>query len=518
MSKESNPNGRCLTRRDFVCGSSLVAGTTALSNAAVRSKRQTAVPSSPQKHEATNIGSRLELFVDDWLIDHRSGLSLKMHPPVPREVVLEFNRPWEGPLSLPANVLEDGGRFKMWYGARSQGGPSGQGRASHTAYAESEDGIHWERPVLDIAEINGSKHNNVVGFDTDDTHLGSVYQDENPQAGPKERYKAWTVRRRENGCHWIRGFISQDGLNWKGLSKDPLITPPASDRWCMFDGENAAFWDKTQGRYVAYLRGWQPVRGNTYSDLRGGVRSIRRTTSLDFRNWSELSFIDMGDAPQEHLYKHTCTPYFRAPHIYLMFPWRFVPERKFDPDWSFNGLSETVFMTSRDGIHWDRRFMEAFLRPGPDALNWTDRNMMMTRGILQTSPTELSVYYGEHYRHQSCRARRATLRVDGFVSVNASYSGGEFLTRPLTFSGEELVINYSTSTVGSIRVEIQDGNGKPLNGYGLSEASEIFGDEIERTVVWKQRTRVGDLAGRPVRLRFVMKDADLYSIRFRATE
>ncbi len=120
--------------------------------------------------------------------------------------------------------------------------------------------------------------------------------------------------------------------------------------------------------------------------------------------------------------------------------------------------------------------------------------MMMARGILQTSPTELSVYYGEHYRHQLCRARRATLRVDGFVSVNAPYSGGEFLTRPLVFSGEELVINYSTSAVGSIRVEIQDVNGKPLNGYRLSEASEIFGEEIERTVVWKQKTRLGDLA------------------------
>ena len=95
-----------------------------------------------------DIGSRLELFVDEWLIDEMDGVALKMHKPVPREVVMEYDRPWEGPVSMPGGVMVDDGKFKTWYAARSSGGASGQSQDSHTAYAESEDGIHWERPAL----------------------------------------------------------------------------------------------------------------------------------------------------------------------------------------------------------------------------------------------------------------------------------------------------------------------------------------------------------------------------------
>jgi len=460
------------------------------------------------------IGSRLELFVDDWLIDRMSDTTLKMHPPVPREVVLEFNRVWEGPISLPGSVIHDGGRYRMWYAARSSSGASGQSSGSHTAYAESADGIHWERPELGIAEVDGSTANNVVAYDTDDTHIGGIYRDRNPDVRPGETYKAVTVRRRADRSHYIRGFTSNDGLNWHIVDRDPLLVAPRDD-WPIFDGEAAVFWDTVQEEYVGYFRGWEPARGGTYSDLRGGVRSIRRSTSPDFREWSELQFIDMGDSTQEHLYKHTCEPYFRAPHIYLMFPWRFVPGRRFDPDWPDHGISETVFMSSRDGIHFDRRFMEAFVRPGPDPLNWGDRSNMMSSGVVQTGPAELSVYYSEHYRSPTCRMRWATLRIDGFVSVNAPYAGGELTTRPLTFEGGELVINYATSVAGSIRVEVQEADGKAIDGHLLPQNAEIFGDEIERVVAWDSGTDVSALAGRPVRLRFTMKDADLYSIRFR---
>ena len=463
-----------------------------------------------------DIGSRLELFVDDWLIEDIRGVGLKMHSPIPREVVMVFDRPWEGPVSLPGVVMKDGGRFKMWYSARSQGGASTAGLASHTAYAESTDGVHWERPALGLLEVAGSMDNNLVCYDTDDSHIGAVYRDENPESSTEESYKAWTVRPWADGRHSIRAFASQDGLRWNVLEKDPLMVAPDAERpWNMFDGENAFFWDAVSGEYVAYLRGWEPVRGGTYSDLGGGIRSVRRTTSPDFRSWSELEFIDMGDSPQDHLYKHTCAPYFRAPHIYLMFPWRFVPERKFHADWESSGISESVFMTSRDGVQWDRRFMEGFIRPGPDPYNWTDRNMPIARGILQTAPGELSIYYGEHYRRPTCRVRRATLRTDGFVSANASYGGGELVTKPLTFSGRELVINYSTSAAGSIQVEVQDPGGQLVEGFALADCEEVFGDEIERVVGWNGGANLGALAGQAIRLRFAMKDADLYSIKFR---
>ena len=114
------------------------------------------------------------------------------------------------------------------------------------------------------------------------------------------------------------------------------------------------------------------------------------------------------------------------------------------------------------------------------------------------------------------------LRTDGFVSVHAGYSGGEMVTRPLVFQGDNLVLNFSTSAAGSIRVEIQDVRGHPVPGFSLEESPLIWGDEIEHAVRWERiRSRatsekpLAHLAGKPVRLRLVMKDADLYSLRFR---
>ena len=179
-------------------------------------------------------------------------------------------------------------------------------------------------------------------------------------------------------------------------------------------------------------------------------------------------------------------------------------------------------MSSRDGITWDRRFMEAFIRPGLDQANWggAHGNNTPAWGIIQTSDREISLYVSENYgnypegTNRVPRLRRCVLRVDGFVSVNAPYDGGKMLTKPFFFKGSKLLINYSTSAVGSIKVEIQDQDGAAIPGFALAEATEIYGDEIERAVSWKNGKDVGRLAGRAIRLRFAMKDADLYSVRF----
>jgi hypothetical protein len=223
---------------------------------------------------------------------------------------------------------------------------------------------------------------------------------------------------------------------------------------------------------------------------------------------------DYGDSEREHLYTNAIVPHPRAPHIFIGFPKRFMPGRKVNPDHPDVGVSDGVFMSSRDGLHWDRRFMEAFLRPGRDLLNWGDRSNCIARGVLQTAEDELSIYYSEHYRHGSSRMRRATVRLDGFVSANAPHKGGEFTTPLVTFAGDQLAINYATSAAGSVRVELRDRNNKPIPGFTLRQCSDIYGDEIERVVEWTDGPDVGRLAGKQIRVRFVMKDADLYSLRF----
>ena len=227
-------------------------------------------------------------------------------------------------------------------------------------------------------------------------------------------------------------------------------------------------------------------------------------------------------ARTEHLYTNATTAYFRAPHIYLAFPKRFMPWRSISPRALAPGVSETVFLSSRDGLHWDRRFMEAFIRPGRGKHNWMPRTNMAAVGLVETAPDTLSLYLTRHYTSPSIHLERMTLRTDGFVSVHAGYFGGEMVTKPLIFQGENLLLNFATSAAGSIRVEIQDAEGNPLPGFALQESPLIFGDEIEHTVRWDlSRSRktseemLRRISGVPVRIRFVMRDADLYSLRFR---
>jgi hypothetical protein len=438
-----------------------------------------------RKPEATiNIGSRLELFVDDYLVESMTGTTLRLHPPQPAGVAIRFDEPWEGPTSAYVTVFKDTDRYRMYYR-----GLPGDGTPEVTCYAESPDGIRWTKPPLGINDYGGSKATNIVWTGTG-THNFAPFRDGNPNCSDAERYKALA------GGPLI-ALVSADGVRWRKLRDEPVLTKGA------FDSQNLAFWDAERGHYAAYFR-----------IFRHGVRAIARSTSPDFVNWSDPEPIDLGDTPAEHLYTNATTPYFRAPHILLAFPKRFQPGRKAIEAHPDPGVSDGVFMTSRDGRRFDRRFLEAFIRPGRDVSNWTDRNNMTAWGVVPTGPDEISIYYSQHYRHPTAHLRRGTLRTDGFVSVSAPYAGGELITKPVVFTGRQLVLNYATSGAGSIRVELQDAAGKPIDGFALADSREVYGDEIARVVAWKGGADVSRLAGQPVRLRFVMNDADLYSIQF----
>ncbi len=111
---------------------------------------------------------------------------------------------------------------------------------------------------------------------------------------------------------------------------------------------------------------------------------------------------------------------------------------------------------------------------------------------------------------------RLVSRRDGFVSIKADYTGGEFLTPVLSFKGDELALNVNTSAVGQVQVEILDEDKKPIPGYTLEDCDQIYtANEINRVVQWNSKSTVSKLAGKPIRLRFVMRDADLYAFRFR---
>ncbi|MCY3777290.1 MAG: hypothetical protein OXH11_15045 [Candidatus Aminicenantes bacterium] len=462
------------------------------------------------------VGSRLELFVDDYLIESMDGVRLRLHTPRPAGIVMNHDKPWEGTTSAYHTVFQDGEIFRMYYRGSSHAGytiqslmkPGETPIPEHeqvACYAESRDGIHWTRPPLGLIEFEGSKDNNIVWIgNRAGGHNFAPFKDGNPDAPDSQRYKA-VGSSNIDGKPVLLGFVSPDGIRWSQVRDEPIITDGA------FDSLNVAFWDSVRQRYSAVYRAGHE-----------GVRSFKFSHSDNFVDWPPGTFADYGDTPREQLYTNGTSPYFRAPHIYLAFPKRFVQWRTMHLDVSGSGVSEGVFISSRDGVHWDRRFMEAFVRPGRDPRSWVHRTNMIAAGVLPTADDEISIYVARHYTSPSAHLERMVLRTDGFVSASAGYGGGEVLTKPLIFPGTNLVLNFATSAAGSIHLEIQDAEGRPLPGFALEESPLIWGDEIEHTVRWERSHSMATsdqplrrISGKPVRLRFVMKDADLFSLQFR---
>ena len=460
------------------------------------------------------VGSRLQLFLDDHLVESMRGLEFLRHIPQSAGSVFSFDQPWEGNTSLPLTVLRDGELCRLYYVGRSISDYLGPGELkpeetlvpNHPhllCCAESRDGVEWTRPVVGVYEFDGCKENNILG-----NPVGFPFLDTRPEVDPSERYKAVAEVHIGSSDEEEMGvvlWVSPDGLRWRKWRDEPLFITSLPNA---FNSINVLFWCESEDHYVFYFR-----------YIAQGVRTFARTTSKDLRQWSEPVPCTFGGEvrPADHLYTNAATPYFRAPHIYLAFPQRFLPWRRYHADALIPGVSETLLLASRDGVDWGSP-QEALIRPGIDERNWVSRTNAAVAGILQTSENEISLYVGRHYSYPSIHLERFVLRTDGFASVNAPFSGGELLTRPLLIDGDNLVLNYSTSAAGSIRIEIQDAEGNPIPGFKLEQSPLIFGDQIAGTVGWERPDpmMLSRLGEKPIRLRFLMKDANLYSFRFMA--
>ena len=465
----------------------------------------TASALKPSVSEAVDIGLRRELFVDRHLIDGMKDLSFELHHPRDAGEVLAFDQAWEGQFAFYSTVLRVGDGYRVYYRGRPDVGADGD-ESETTCVAESKDGITWTRPKLGIHEVDGSKDNNVIlAGQSPYSHNFSPFIDTRPGADKAEMFKA------VGGIHpeGIALFVSADGYHWK-LKKKQILTSKSF----AFDSQACAFWSEEEQQYVCYFRTWK-----------NKTRWVSRATSDDCLTWSKP--VEMqSDRPIEHFYTNQTHPYFRAPHLYLSLPARFIPKRQVITDQQaeaigvnpkyFKDTSDAVFVTSRaaDPHHYDRTFMSSFIRPGIGAQNWVSRTNYPALNVVPTGPTEMSIYVNQNYAQPTAHLRRYAMRLDGFGSIRADYDGGELLTKPLIFSGSKLLLNFSTSAAGGIRIEVQDKDGQVIPGFSLFECREVIGNEIEREVSWDSDADLSSLAGKQVRLRMMMKDVDLFALRF----
>lgn len=423
---------------------------------------------------AVEIESRRELFIDHHLVDRLSNASLQLQSPQ-----------LAPSMSHPANTLEygtiikDGNIFRLY--TRDGRGAKYDGDSTEvTRYCESTDGIYWTRPNLGLLEIDGNKNNNVILNEPPFSHNFAPFLDQNPDSPPEHRFKALAGTVKSG----LVAFTSPDGIHWTKLQSAPVIQ---YFKEYAFDSQNVSFWSESEQRYVCYFRHFLDQK----------LRSVCRTESKDFIHWSEPIALK-PNLPGEHLYTTLTQPYFRAPHIYIATPTRFHPDR--------GESTDILLMSARGPNHFDRTFREAWIRPGLDPNRWGNRSNYAAWNIVQTADTEMSLY--------TTPFRRFTMRLDGFASLHAGPDPGEMISKPLSFTGSELEINFSTSAGGNIRIEIQDPSGVPIPGFSLNDAPPLVGDSINATYHWKNKPSLKKLEQRIVRLRFVLQEADIFSFRF----
>ena len=482
------------------------------------------------------VGQNHECFFDNYLLDMgRTTAELKIHQPVVKESVLKHDEPWEGSGCDYHNFFFDetypgfdgkhpNGVYRMYYLGWQMPSAEPNPKPQYdivACYAESVDGIHWIKPKLGVIEWQGSKENNIVfdkALNTSGIDNFMVFRDDNPACPPDMRYKGIGVSK-----GGLRCFPSPDGIHFR---LGDVITNKGA-----FDSLNVVFWDARAEIYRGYIRGFH----NTANPrIKNPVRDISYIESKDFKTWTEPKLLSFDDGEDIPLYTNVISPYFRAPQMYIGFPSRYI--ERFEWNGSFDELggaekrrtrmklhprygltiTDCVFIVSRDGRNF-HRFWEAFMRPEMEnGINWVYGDCYPARGFAITpnavpgAPDELSMYcYANHWMQEPAEMIRYTIRMDGFASLHAGGKEVVAVTKPLTYDGDELRLNFATSAMGYLFVTLIDAKGKRF------ASCETFGNTLDRKIVFDDAEAVAANAGKPVTIEFRMRDADVYAMQFR---
>jgi hypothetical protein len=327
----------------------------------------------------------------------------------------------------------------------------------------------------------------------------------------EERRKATVVPRKKDdefapdhtiGPHQWMGFaFSPDGLRWTPWEENPVMHN-------FGDTQNVFFWDEQREKYVAYTRVWEPWR------------MVGRSETDDISSWpnpEQCLGYDEKDPENTDLYNNACVKYPYTKNAYFMFPSVFHRE---PGERHVNGTLDIQLAVSRDGINWDRPSRRPFIGLGIEK-TFDSLSMYASVGLTREG-NQLSLYYTGFDNHHGSEPKpyggamsRVIMRVDGFMSVDASYPGGSLTTKPVVFQGDTLELNFDASAGGEVRVEIQNEDGEPIEGFTLEDSIPMKGNSVCCRAGWKGDTSLSVLAGKPVRIRFELVDVKLYAFGFR---
>ncbi len=453
------------------------------------------------------VDDRKQLFVDNLFLERSDGVALRVRPADKTgERTLEPDKPWESASINWFSVVEDGEKYRMWYEAYDvEGWPTTDDTSF--CYAESADGIHWEKPDLGLFPSHGVAQTNILFrmIGPPDAHSrvhgACVFVDHH--APPAERYKAVSqglFQHIGDKPYYVAGMHSPDGVHWTRYG-EPICAVFA-------DSQYSAFWDEPAGQYVLFGR------------VSGRGRAIGRSAGADFTHFEPLTLVLEAPervVPQCDIYNPAAMKYAHAEGIYFMFPSVY----NHDTD-----TLDIALAVSRDGITWKwPDFATPFIPLGSSGA-FDGGSLYMGQGMIRAA-NELSLFFsGSPLKHEEAELpnltkpgnqrifSRVTVPLDRFVAVEAGPGGGDFTTPPLVFKGGSLVLNAEVGEGGSIRVGLLDDRDEPVAGFSPEDCLPIAGDHLAVAVQWRSNPDLSARNGTPSKLVFRLKNARLYGFQF----
>lgn len=473
------------------------------------------------------LGKYRQLFVDDYIIAEMRGVKRVIHKAKrhPANPLLVPEHPWEGvDLYVYGSVLyvENEKLFKMWYTSWGVNGMWG-------CYATSADGIHWKKPELGLVEFMGAKANNIIDF-KGWNYQGVIHSPDDPD--PNRRYKALSRR---------RGAFSADGLIWR-------VSGESRDIPGDIEGDNVIpnCYDELSGRYIAFPKvvrqsgkhlrrsvsvsfskdflQWTKAETILVPDARDDERSLQRTTALRDR----VMFFEQDASLRVAQFYGMCGFPYEGMYLGLLWVldisgWK-PGYKKIAGIGGEDGPNQIELVSSRDLHRWNRVADRELVIPVGAKDSW-EAGMIYTVNRPIIVGDQIWIYYGGmghthgHPMYQEVTEAvgiksgigLATLRLDGWVSIDAGKGEGLLTTKPLRISGKRLVINAECDDDGYVAVEVLDVDGKPVDGFTPSGGDRFTGDSVRHVVKWEDNPNIASLNGKDVRLRFYINSARLYS-------
>ena len=464
-----------------------------------------------------------QLFLNDVNIARMEGLRRTVHRPRkhPANPVVPADRPWENMASVYGTTLYDErvGRFRMWYliGCASDGEFTDETtgerypvpQTTRVGYAESADGVAWDKPNLGQLEWRGTRDNNMLAIGRQNPEGISVLVDEH-DPDPARRYKALFWDHAAAGAYFhpdLKRVLwreteddgaylawSADGIHWTHATENPVI------RHYMDTNQNL-LWDPKLDRYVAFSRF-------------GFGRKIARSESEDFVHWTQPELVldcDARDGEDTQFYG-AGVDFYEGLYIAMLWVYREGGDGRID----------TQLGVSRDGVHWERVADRQVFLPLGEPDSWDDGMARCAERIIRVGDQFYIYYSGVNGPHSGpkfpadtiVRTHKpaiglATLRRDEFVSLDAGADGGWLLTRPFALPEGRLHLNVN-ATGGSCVVALCNADGHTIPGF--EQLQPITDDHLDVEVTWPSAQP--SAVGGAVALRIALVEASLYSYWF----